>query len=98
MRGLLSLGAVLLLVGCNASTDATDRARSAALGQAVCAQRGIAEGGPRYEQCRVATTGPAPLIEAGSPITTDGTLPPTGNVQMNPYSTRPQRGVYGAGI
>ncbi len=98
MRGSLSLCAVLLLAACNASTDATDRARNAALGQAVCAQRGIAQGDPRFEQCRTATTGPAPLIEAGSPITSDGTLPPTGNVQMNPYSTRPQRGVYGAGI
>jgi len=98
MRGYLWLGAVVLLTACSAGTDATERARSEALSQSVCAQRGISPNDPRFQQCRSTAEGPASVIEAGSPITSDGTLPPTGNVQMNPYSTRPQRGVYGAGI
>jgi hypothetical protein len=98
IRPILALGAVALLAACNSNMEATERARSDALAQAICTQRGIAPGDSRYDACRASLVGNRTLVESTSAITYDGTVPPTGDITMNPYSTRPQRGVYGGGI
>lgn len=98
MRSLLAVGAVALLAACNSNTDATDRARADALAQAVCGQRGIAPGDSRFEACRNTVTRNRSLMEDTSALTFDGSVPPTGDITMNPYSTHPQRGVFGGGI
>ena len=99
IRPILVLGAVALLAACNSNIEATERARSDALAQAICTQRGIAPGDSRYEACRQSMIGNRTLVESTSALTSDSSLvPPTGDITMNPYSTRPVRGVYGSGI
>jgi hypothetical protein len=98
-RVIFALGAVALLAACNSNTQATDRARADALAQALCGQRGIAPGDPRYDGCRDSMTGSnRSLIDSSGAMTSDGNVPPTGDITPNPYSTRPNRGVYGSGI
>jgi hypothetical protein len=98
VRQIFVLGAVAVLAACNSNTDATDRARSDALAQTICAQRGITPGDSRYDACRNSSVANRTLVESTSAITYDSSVPPTGDILMNPYSTRPQRGVYGPGI
>ncbi len=98
VRPIFVLGALALLAACNSNMQATDRARSDALAQAICTQRGIAPGDSRYEACRTSMLGNRTLVEGAGAITYDGSVPPTGDITMNPYSSRPQRGIYGSGI
>ena len=98
MRAIFALGAAVLLAACNSNTDATDRARADALAQAVCGQRGITPGDSRYDQCRASITANRNLVDTTGAITYDGSVPPTGDIIMNPYSTTPRRGIYGGGI
>jgi hypothetical protein len=98
MRAILALGAVALLAACNSNTDATERARADQLAQSVCGQRGIAPGDTRYDACRSSVIRDRALVEDAGVLTYDHSVPPTGDIQMNPYSTRPQRGIYGSGI
>jgi hypothetical protein len=98
IRAIFALGAVALLAACNSNTQATDRARADALAQMVCGQRGILPGDSRYDACRNTLVGNRTLVDTAGGMTSDGTVPPTGDITPNPYSSRPSRGVYGSGI
>jgi hypothetical protein len=97
MRGIIACGALALLAACNSNIEATERARNDQLAQSICGQRGILPGDSRYDACRASLTSRS-LVDTSGALTSDGTVPPTGDVPMNPYSSRPTRGVYGSGI
>jgi len=99
LRPILAVSALALLAACNSNMEATQRARSDALAQAICTQRGIAPGDSRFDACRTSLLSSRTLVESTSALTYDANaVPPTGDITMNPYSSRPQRGVYGSGI